>query len=531
MRQGTLIPDTSEVALLLLRPKDGAIQIVLRAAREFSVCPDCHTASRRVHSRYFRKLRDLPWEGIPVLLHLQVRRFFCVAEGCPRRIFTERLPNTVTRYARRTRRSAEAMDWITLALGGQAGSRLARRLGLCVSGSTLLRQVRRRAAIGPRCSPRVLGIDDWAWRKGHRYGTILCDLEAGKVIDLLPDREAESVVQWLHAHPGTEVVSRDRASAYAEAARTAAPQAVQVADRWHLLRNLSEALKGALEPHHRILARAASMTKEPEAPSETPSPCSAPAVQTTRAGLRQQLNRESRHDCYERVMALAERGLTKRQIGRELGIDRRTVRRWMRSDGFPERKPACRSGAVDAHASYLDLRWQQGCHNAAQLWRELRERGFRGQDSIVRNWVRQHHGARFQRSDHPTKPPPMRASPRKIAWLLLTEPVSSQPYLQELYRLSPQIAATAKVAREFVRIVRSRDFKAWPIWLQSAKSTSLANFAACLIRDQDAVQAALRLPWSNGPVEGHVHRLKLIKRQMYGRASFDLLRLRVLNAA
>jgi transposase len=368
---------------------------------------------------------------------------------------------------------------------------------------------------------------DWAWRKGHRYGPILCDLEAGKVIDLLPDREAETVVQWLGTHPGAEVVSRDRASAYAEAARTGAPQAVQVTDRWHLLRNLSEALKGALEPHHRILAQASSAAKEPE----VSSPSIAPAVPTaTRAGLTQRHNREPRHDRYDQVMALAERGMTKRQIGRELGIDRRTVRRRMRSEGFPERKPACRSSAVDAHASYLDLRWQQRCHNAAQLCRELRERGFRGQDNIVRNWIRQRHG-RCQRSDHTTKPPRVRASPRQVAWLLLTEPASSQTYLQELYRLSPQIAATAKVAREFFRIVRTRDGAAWPGWLESARSTALANFAAHLVRDQDAVQAALRLPWSNGPVEGHVHRLKLIKRQMYGRASFDLLRLRVLNAA
>jgi transposase len=191
-------------------------------------------------------LSDLPWEGIPLRIELRVRRFFCDTEDCGQQIFTERLPKTVQRYARRTCRLSTSLEQITLALGGAAGSRLAQQLGILASGSTLLRQLRRRVMTLSADAPRVLGIDDWAWRKGRRYGTILCDLERGKVVDLLPDRSTESTAQWLRAHPGTEIVSRDRASLYADAATRAAPHAVQVADRWHLLHNLSEALIGAL---------------------------------------------------------------------------------------------------------------------------------------------------------------------------------------------------------------------------------------------------------------------------------------------
>jgi transposase len=205
---------------------------------------------------YRRRLRDLPWEGIPVRIELRVRRFFCDSDNCPQRIFTEQLSKTAPRYARRTSRLSVALERITLALGGSAGSRLAEQLGIPASDSTLLRQLRRKTC-EEFASPRVLGIDDWAWRKGCRYGTILCDLERGKVVDLLADRNAESTARWLRAHPGTEIISRDRASLYAEAATKAAPHAVQVADRWHLLHNLKEALTSALVPHHRLLAEVA----------------------------------------------------------------------------------------------------------------------------------------------------------------------------------------------------------------------------------------------------------------------------------
>jgi len=228
--------------------------MVLRAAGEAGCCPVCRRESRRIHSRYKRRVKDLPWEGIPVRIELRVRRFFCGTEDCGQQIFTERLPNTVRRYGRRTCRLSASLEQITLALGGSAGSRLAHQLGILASGSTLLRQLRRKVIKPSAHAPRVLGIDDWAWRKGHRYGTILCDLERGNVVDLLPDRSSESTAQWLRTHPGTEIISRDRASLYAQAATAAAPQAVQIADRWHLLHNLSEALTGALVPHHRLLA-------------------------------------------------------------------------------------------------------------------------------------------------------------------------------------------------------------------------------------------------------------------------------------
>lgn len=211
MGEKTLLPDSGEVVLDCLKTEGrNLLCMVLRTAGEGAICPPCQRRSFRIHSHYRRTLADQPWEGIPVRIELRTRRFFCDSDNCDRRIFTERVPNIVARYARRTYRMGEALDRISLALGGVAGARLGQQLGILSSGSTLLRQLRRKAAITPNCSPHVLGINDWAWCKGHRYGTILCDLEARKVIDLLPDRETETVAQWLRAHPGTEIVSRDR---------------------------------------------------------------------------------------------------------------------------------------------------------------------------------------------------------------------------------------------------------------------------------------------------------------------------------
>jgi transposase len=532
MKHRTLLPDAGEVVLDQLMVEGNCrLVMVLRAAGEAGCCPSCRNESRRIHSRYKRRLKDLPWEGIPVQIDLRVRRFFCRTENCGHQIFTERLPSTVQRYARRTCRLSASLEQITQALGGSAGSRLAQQLGILASGSTLLRQLRRKVIVRSARAPRVLGIDDWAWRKGHRYGTILCDLERGKVVDLLPDRSTESTAQWLRTHPGAEIVSRDRASLYAQAATAAAPQAVQVADRWHLLHNLSEALIGALVPHHRLLVEAAQASA-----SKTEAPVTLPVLQAvvtkpaSRYHKKQEHNRERRLATYQAVMEQISKGVTQHDAAKSCGLGIRTIRRWIRARGFPERKVGERKSTVDAYSEYLEQRWNEGCHNATQLWHELSARGFSGQSPIVRTWVRRRYGPRKCRTgQRPSFHSPQRISQRQTAWTLLKEPENARSYLEELCRRSPEIATCASVAREFVRIIRERDAVGWKKWKQDAKTSMLASFAKHLCHDEAALMAALHYPWSNGPVEGHVHRLKLIKRSMYGRAKFDLLRLRVVN--
>lgn len=350
MKQRTLVPDPGEVVLDQLRVEDNCrLVMVLRAAGEAGCCPMCRQQSRRIHSRYKRRLKDLPWEGIPVQVELGVRRFFCSAGNCGQQIFTERLPNTVQRYARRTCRLSVSLEQITLALGGSAGSRLARQLGILASSSTLLRQLRRRVCMPSADAVRVLGIDDWAWRKGHRYGTILCDLERGKVVDLLPDRSAESTAHWLRAHPGTEIISRDRASFYAQAATAAAPQAVQVADRWHLLHNMTEALMEALAPHYRLLNEAARAVASAETIPEQAPAKNGPGVSLPRARQLQHENRQRRLDRYEVMMERVRQGLSQREIGRQCGLNRKTVRRWTKTGNLPERKRPHRHSSVEAH--------------------------------------------------------------------------------------------------------------------------------------------------------------------------------------
>ena len=379
--------------------------MVLRSAGREGCCPDCGRPSRRVHSRYSRKLSDLPWEGIPVQIELRVRRFFCTEDECGQRIFPERLPNTVTRHDRRTRRLSTALDQITLALGGSAGSRLAEQLGILTHGSTLLRGLRKRASTRKMKPPRVVGIDDWAWRKGQRYGTILCDLEQGKVIDSLPDRSAESTAAWLRQHPGIEIVSRDRASLYAKAPDRAAPHAIQVADRWHLLRNLGDALVGVRASHHAIMAEAARAACSKPETGSGPEPKTAKVI--TRAERAKQQSRERRLTRHQSVLELMSKGMSRAAISRSMGIDRRTVRRWTRTGAFPERKQVHRTSSIEQYHQYLDQRWQDGCHNATQLWREMRGLGFRGMGSVVRHWIQQHYGCknRDRREPIPPKPP------------------------------------------------------------------------------------------------------------------------------
>jgi len=252
----TLIPDAEAVQLRELSAEGEVITLVVAAAGATACCPVCGQGSSRVHSRYRRTLADLPWQGLAVRLALQVRRWFCPNPACARQVFAERVPTVAAPYARRTARLAGVVEALALALGGEGGARLLATLGVLLSPDALLDAIRQAVRPTPPV-PRVIGIDDWSWRRGHRFGTILVDLERHAVVDLLPDRAVDSTVAWLKEHPEVTTIARDRAGVYAEAAAQGAPQAMQVADRWHLLHNLGEVLEEFLL-HKRAALRAAA---------------------------------------------------------------------------------------------------------------------------------------------------------------------------------------------------------------------------------------------------------------------------------
>lgn len=542
-----LCPAPAELQLDEIAFAAPELRVHLRARRRVVACPVCGHAATRVHSRYHRTLADLPWHGLRVRLELRVRRFFCDVPGCSRQIFTERLPKTTASYARRTTRAASALQMIALALGGRAGARLAEALGLVASPATLLTQSSGQAGGDDHAgaaseTPRVLGVDDWAWRRGQRYGTILVDLERHAVIDLLPDREPDTLAAWLEAHPGVEFITRDRAGAYAEGARRGAPQAIQIADRFHLLRNLTEAMQHAVERQRGTIRR---IGLEPKLPGVTPvqrGRVGRAAGTLPRAVQRQAARRAQRLDRYEQVIALHADGASTSEIHRRVGLSRATVIRWLAVGGFPERRPVLsRTSTVTPHAVFLSARWRAGCHNATRLWRALRDEcGFRGGRTIVRDWVRTHLRGRSDLSDLSeggsalVPPATPRPAARRAAWLL-TAPAerlnaAERRYVDAVCDASPPLATAHRLALEFRAMLRAHDPKPLPAWLTALEASELRTLAPGLRRDADAVLAAILFPWSNGQVEGQINRLKLVKRTMYGRASFPLLRRRVLAA-
>jgi transposase len=519
----------------------GVVHVEARRVTKTAPCPACGRRSGRVHSRYTRRITDEPLGGRHVVVHLRVRRFLCRNTTCPRRTFAEQAPALAPRSARRSTLLTGTLQHIGVALGGRPGARLSGSLRRSVSRTTLLRLVRGLPL--PEAPPvRVLGVDDWARKRGCTYGTILIDQERHTVVDLLPERTATALAAWLQAHPGVEILCRDRAGAYADGARRGAPAATQVADRWHILVNLREALERLLTRKHAAVRAAADEVLSVPSPAPplvdgSTLPVPAAADQTTRAHRDQQERRARRVQRFEAVRALHEQGVGVHRIARTLGIGRNTVRRFLRAEGFPERQPR-RPGRtlLTRYEPYLRERWDAGCRNIAVLWREVRAQGYVGGYSgfyahLVR-W-RDQDGS-LGRSPSSTR----RFSVRQATWLLLRDPEKLDPveraYLEALGRRCPEADCARGLARSFVTLVRDRDQTALAPWVEQAERSDLPElrgFAAGLRRDWAAVTAGLELTWSNGQTEGQVNKLKLLKRQMYGRAGFDLLRRRLLLAS
>jgi transposase len=474
--------------------------------------------SLRVHSRYERRLADTAAGGQEVVVQLLVRRFFCRNDACASVTFAEQVHGLTSRYGRRSTGLSEVLRVVALALGGRPGARLSGRLACPASRSTLLRLVR--ALPDPAAAtPKVLGVDDFALRRGHVYGTILVDIETRRPVDMLPERSAESFRAWLDARPGVQVICRDRGGCYAEGAARGAPLAVQVADRWHLLDNLGDAVERAVARHRPCLRDGPAAT--PAAAPDRPPAAEGPRAQRTR-------------DRHAQVHAALGRGMNLTQISARVHLDRTTVRRYAAAaspdDLLPD-TPVRRGSLLDPHRSYLDQRWAEGCHRSDKLLEEIRERGYRGSARTLR-----HYTAPLRKATACPAPPPAPA-PKKVAVWILTPPGSltadDRAALARITGRCAELAATRDLVRQFADMLCNRHGHKLPAWADAAEGSAvreLRSFAAGLRKDWDAVTAGLTLPYSSGTVEGHVNRIKMIKRQMYGRAKPDLLRKRVLLA-
>jgi transposase len=512
-------------------------------------CPLCATPARRIHSDYGRTLADLPWAQYRVCLQLRVRKWFCRNRACHRRIFTERLPTIAAPWARRTLRLAQRLVALGVALGGTAGVRLGHAWDLAVSRNTLLRGLRRQSTPSFP-TPTVLGVDDFALRKRHTYGTILVDLERRQPVALLPDRTAATLAQWLQEHPGVAVIARDRSTAYAEGARQGASGAIQVADRFHLLQNLREALDQVFITHSPILDAVNETMRQqpvplPDGAMAVPVPPHDIPLPAQQRAAQRQARRQALHT---QVWALHHQGWTAPAIAQHLGMSLRTVQRDLQRATFTGRKQRSDRGdsVLNPYKGSLLERWNAGCRTAARLFRDLQQQGYAGSYALVAAYARRLRQAQglapgqrcprrpLPRVAEPVCPP---LTPRRATWLVLrratkrTEAETQQ--LTQLHAQAAEVAEAIDLAQDFLQLVRQRQPEHFDAWLERASTSALEavqRFASGLRDDYAAVTAGMTLPWSTSPVEGHINRLKMVKRQMFGRAHLDLLSRRFLRA-
>ncbi|MFE0460201.1 ISL3 family transposase [Kitasatospora sp. NPDC058965] len=488
-------------------------------------CPSCGTVSGRVHSRYVRRLDDASVGGRPVVIELRVRRFRCGELSCPRATFAEQVSGLTFRHGRRSQGLQTVMRRVALMLAGRAGARLADVLAAPVSRSTLLRLIRALPETAPT-TPRVLGVDEFALRKGHVYATVLVDIETRRVVDLLPDRSVETVSAWLAAHPGVEVICRDRSGTYAEAGRVGAPDAIHVADRYHLWHNLAEAVEKTVLQHRALLPEPAAVVDEP----------TAVALPQVTSSLRSTGRLADRvREQHAAVHALLGDGVALRAVAERLGLARNTVRRLARAadpDELLVGRWTGRASILDPFKPHIDQRFAQGLTNARRLFEEIQQRGYAGKEQIVRRYVHRLREA-FPRQNPPRRKPSVRDVTRWITRHPDRLDADDAQRLKEILARVPALAATAEHVRSFAELMnhrRGRHLKQWIAAVQADQVPALAAFATGLLTDLDAVVAGLSLRYSSGAVEGHNNKIKMLKRQMFGRAGFDLLRLRVLHA-
>ena len=520
--------------LIGLERIDDILIVTVVSTQVSPCCPLCGRAATRVHSSYTRRVTDLPCGGQPVRLLVQARKYFCEVSTCVRKIFAERLTPFVGPQARVTQRLFQIVQVIGLATGGRLGVRVTDRLGIQISRQTILRRIMAlpTAPVGPVVE---LGIDDFSFKRGRTFGTLLVDMQSRRVLDVLPDRKAETASAWMAAHPEITLVSRDRGGDYASATASGAPQARQCADRFHLLKNLGEAVEGCLARH--LAAHRTHITEDegptPMLPTQPKHPLTVPPLEAQLS----QAKREERLALYQQVATLRKLGLSQVAIAHRVGIGHATVSRWLSSGAFPEQQPRPRPTCLDPHLSYLVERWESGCHNIAQLYRELVARGFTHSYHVVHEQlVRMLPGGRKNPQTPATLPRPL-VQAKHAVFLFLRRPeeleTDERETIAQLLQLHPELDQAYEFVQQFAHMLRTRTGENLEVWLTQVRASQIRefrSFVAGVERDKAAVTAGLTLPTNNGIVEGKINKLKLIKRMGYGRAGFPLLRQRILHA-
>ena len=511
MRQWQLLfPDDIGLVCSSVELTDSSVHIQASSTSKCSTCPSCHRASTAIHSRYQRTLADLPWQGRHVTLRVQVRKFFCKQSTCKQSVFTERISLLMTPYARRTRRLVQLLEKVGINTGGEAGSRLAETSGIDLSASTVLRIIRR-ISIAEYAPPSVIGVDDWSYRRGHRYGTLLCDLERHRPLDLLPERSADTFATWLRKHVGIQVISRDRGNEYKAGITAGAPQAIQVTDRFHLIRNLRDVLMRIMDRHRPAVQAAAQRILVVDQEQHTVAlvkPLEKPVVIPQKPAPQPRGSSVKRLNCLQRfnqVHQLHHQGISQREIARQLGVHRETVGRYLKCSTFPERA----TRQVRQHYPICSLSPETvagGCRVGKTLYQELQAQGYRQSIYSLYRFLNPWRLA-LPAETSPELPkkaesvvPPVFINPssKLVAyWVLRTPKITSkeEAFLKELSKENEVLKRSIELASQFATLLRHRQVTAFSKWLKEVEKADqqaeLKSFARGLRKDLAAVGAAI----------------------------------------
>lgn len=536
METPEFLPLGEGLELTQMERQEDQLVLHVTATSPSALCPLCQQPATRLHSRYRRVVKDLPCAGQHVQLILHVRKFLCETVTCVRKVFAERLPHLVEPWAQMTTRLTQALQLIGLATCGRLGARLAAQLGITTSWMTMVRRV---IALPTPQAEHVecLGLDDFAFLRGRTFGTVVVDLDAHQIIDILPDRQNDTAAAWMAAHQEIRYVSRDRGAEYASAASTGAPQAIQVADRFHVCKNLSEAVQKLLA---RILSEIKTASQEAEGKANAHEDTSAPVEEWrpdpgAHVARTIAIRRAEREVRYQQAVHLRKQGLAVKKIARQLDTSERTVRHWFERGVAPDTRPRRkRQSDFDPYAPYVLKRWQDGEHNGTRIFQEIAAQGYPGSQRMVYRFLKT-----LKKAEVKT-PPGTRCvlhyTSSAAVCLFMQHPdhldEGKQVDLAALRQAHPALETAYHLTQDFLLMMRKREGERLDTWLiQVHKSglPELESFAHGVEEDKAAVQAGLTLPINNGQVEGHVTRIKLIKRMMYGKAGFALLRQRVLH--